>query len=180
MPADPGPGPEPIPTHPTQRRPRPIEEIEWKDRALKAEAALDAAQKELAALTERCATHERNLQSVAAAHAQAQAEAQREKAMTDALAPLNPIDPDLCLTLLERELEGAPPDDARSLAISAAARLASERPYLFRAPARVAGAAMAGEPGEPRRTPIEDALEEARTSGNRTQLLKYLRLRRGA
>ena len=181
MPPEADPGPEPIPTDTPARRPRPIEEIEWKDRALKAEAALEAAAAQIETLTERCATHERNIESITRTRAEADAEALRVRALADALAPHHPIDPDLCATLIEREIGDVEPSDLASGAARAAARLASERPYLFRPPPRTrAGAAMAGEPGAPTRTPTEDALEAARTTGDRAHLLRYLRLRRGA
>jgi hypothetical protein len=145
---------------------------------------LTAAQAEVASLTERCATHEKNLESITRAKEEAERAETRDRAIAGALSPLNPIDASLCATLLERDL--APDADASALAESIgplAARLASERPYLFRSPTPgrpTHGATMAGEPGAPAHSPIDDAMEEARASGGRTQLLRYLRLRRGA
>lgn len=183
MPVDPNPGGEPTPINQPARR-VPAEEINWKKRALDAEAALASAQAEVAALTERCATHEKNLQSIARAKQEADRAAARERTIAEALGPHNPIDATLCATLLERDL--APDADGPALTESIGplvARLASERPYLFRAaatPPATLGATMAGEPGAPAHSSIDDAMEEARASGDRTQLLRYLRLRRGA
>lgn len=183
MPVDPNPGGEPTPINQPARR-VPTEEINWKKRALDAEAALASAQAEVASLTERCARHEKNLESITRAKEDADRAAARERAIAQALAPHDPIDASLCATLLERDL--GPDADASALASSIGplvARLATERPYLFRAAtpsAATHGAAMAGEPGAPAHSPIDDAMEEARASGGRTQLLRYLRLRRGA
>lgn len=186
MPPDPAPGGEPTPVNQSARH-IPIEEINWKKRALDAEAALAAAQAEVQTLTDRCATHEKNIQSITKASEEARVAADRERLIAEALAPHHPLDAALCATLIERELERAgqgvedvTPDLGAALG-PIVGRLASERPYLFRASARAApGATMAGEPGAPAHTPIEDALDDARSSGGRAQLLKYLRLRRGA
>lgn len=190
----PGPGPGPIDLPPARRVPN-LEEINWKKRALDAEAALEAAKTELAAVTERCATHERNIESITKLQAEAEATAARERAISDALSPHHPIDAALCATLIEREIErelereGAEGDglagDLASRLGPVVTKLVADRPYLFRAPTRTAahpsaGATMAGAPVEPGSNPIESALDEARSSGSRSQLLRYLRLRRGA
>lgn len=192
MPPEAGPDPSPGPIEaPLARRVPNLEEINWKKRALEAEAALEAARAELEAVSERCATHERNIESIAKAQAESEAEAARERGIADALAPHDPIDAALCAILVERELEQEPPEgepargDLGARIADAVARLATERPYLFRAHARSsshasAGATMARLSGTPTRDPIDDALEEARASGGRSQLLRYLRLRRGA
>ncbi|MBX3318017.1 MAG: hypothetical protein KF902_14270 [Phycisphaeraceae bacterium] len=188
MSPDPIPDPNPI-EPPAPRRAPHLDEINWKKRALDAEAALEAARAELEAVSERCATHERNIESIAKAQAESEAEAARERGIADALAPHHPIDAALCAILVERELEQEPPDGEPAMGdisvriAGAVARLTTERPYLFRANARSvshAGATMARLSGTPARDPIDDALEEARSSGSRSQLLRYLRLRRGA
>ncbi len=179
----PGPGPGPIDVS-VERRVAHVEEISWKKRALEAESALEAAKREIDALTERCATHERNIESVTRARAEAEEAARRERLIGDAIDAHHPIDGELCATLVERELEREGAGEGVDLAARLGpivSRLAAERPYLFRAPTRApGGAAMAGAPAGPGREPLEDALEEARASGSRTQLLRYLRLRRGA
>lgn len=186
-PSDPNPGGEPTPIQQPSRPAPNVQEIDWKQRALDAEAALAVAQQEVRTLTEACATHERNIESITRAKAEADEAASRERTIAEALAPHRPIDGDLCATLIERELERESIDNASSAFDLASrlgpivAKLATDRPYLFRTPTRSApGAAMAREPGAPARTPVEDALDEARTDGSRTTLLKYLRVRRGA
>ncbi len=186
--ASPDPSPGPIDT-PIARRVPNLEEINWKKRALDAEAALEATKKELAAATERCATHERNIESITKAQAEAESAAARERAILDALSPHHPIDATLCTTLIERELERTTPEatnpDLASRLAPIVAALVADRPYLFRAPTRAtshpsAGATMAGAPSGPGQDPLDSALDEARSSGSRSQLLRYLRLRRGA
>lgn len=186
----PDPSPGPIDTQVTRRVPN-LEEINWKKRALDAEAALDGAKKELAAVTERCATHERNIESIAKASADAEAAAAHERAIVDALAPHHPIDAALCATLIERELDREAPEsgvndgEIASRLGPIVTTLVADRPYLFRAPMRtsshtLAGATMAGAPSGSGRDPLDSALDEARSSGSRSHLLRYLRLRRGA
>lgn len=191
--AGPGPGPGPIEVSVERRVPR-VEEIDWKRRALEAERALEDAKKEISLLAERCATHEQNIESITRARAEAEESERRERLIASALAGHHPIDAALCVTLIERELEratvevkeasgsdGSPETELAERLPSVVARLVQERPYLFRSPARASGgAAMAGAPTAAAREPIDDALEEARASGGRTQLLRYLRLRRGA
>lgn len=188
--AGPGPGPGPIEVSVERRVPR-AEEIDWKRRALEAERGLEEAKREIAQLTERCATHERNIESIARARVEAEEMEQRERLIAGALAGHHPIDGALCATLIERELEraevegkeagGSPETELAARLPTIVARLVQERPYLFRAPTRAAmGAAMAGAPSGGAREPVDDALEEARASGGRAQLLRYLRLRRGA
>lgn len=188
MSPDPIPDPNPI-EPPAPRRAPHLEEINWKKRALDAEAALEAARAELEAVSERCATHERNIESIAKAQAESEAQAARERGIADALAPHHPIDAALCAILVERELEQEPREgepargDLGERIAGAVERLTTERPYLFRTharPASHASATMARLSGTPTRDPIDDALEEARSSGSRSQLLRYLRLRRGA
>ncbi len=58
----------------------------------------------------------------------------------------------------------------------AVADLRRHKPYLFRAKHRTASA-MGAEPQEA--APLDDAAEQAVASGNRRDLLRYLRLRRG-
>lgn len=194
MPPESGPDPSPGPVEtPNARRVPNLEEINWKKRALDAEAALEAAKKELAAANERCDTHERNIESITKAQAEADAAAARERALADALAPHHPIDAALCATLIEREIErelerGGQESDGGDIASRLGpivAALVADRPYLFRAPSRATahasgGATMAGAPSGPGPDPLGSALEEARSSGSRSQLLRYLRLRRGA
>lgn len=193
MPPEAGPGPDPTPLDGGARRATNVDELSWKKRALDAEASLERARAEIAKLTERCGTHERNLESIAKAKSEADAARARAEAIAGALDAHHPIDGALCATLIERELESGggakgsdPAEGFGSRLGPIVARLVAERPYLFRAAARAAprsdpraGGAMAGASAGAEPDPIADALEEARISGGRAQLLRYLRMRRG-
>lgn len=192
FPLDPiGSGGEPIPVDAApERPPANLDEIDWKQRALAAEAALEEARRDVATLTQKCETLEFNLASVVRAHA----EAERQREIESSLAPHNPVDLDLCRTLIERELAGLTPrggssgepgaseaSESKPDIAALVAGLVASKPYLFRPEARgVRGSAMAPAASSSPTLEIDDALDTARTTGDRSHLLRYLRLRRGA
>ncbi len=133
-------------------------ETELIARVAELESALDAAQQELAR-RDRRATLEREL--------------------TD----LGIVDLEIGVALTEAILDNGDEPDAER----AASRLRVRKPFLFaeerpQGAGRRAPSAMAGAPGAPgagRQADLEDMADGARATGDRRELLRYLRARRG-
>lgn len=102
---------------------------------------------------------------------------ERRGTIERSLAQAGAIDTEALALLVESKLEGD--DDATPQRVIA--QLQRERPALFRATSR-ASAISPSHPsqGAPGRAGVERAREEARTTGDRRALMKYLRLRRNA
>ena len=97
--------------------------------------------------------------------------AERRRSIERQLAEQGAIDVETASLLTEAAVAGMEkPDLARAVG-----ELKKRKPFLFRSPAR--RSAMAAEPGEGD-APLVSAAAEARASGDRSALLRYLRLRR--
>ncbi len=93
------------------------------------------------------------------------------------LAQAGAIDTESLALLVESRLEGDP--DATPQRVIA--QLQRERPALFRTSSARASAMSPSHPsqGAPGRAVVDRAHDDARTTGDRRALMKYLRLRRG-
>ncbi|MCW5755780.1 MAG: hypothetical protein KIT54_00935 [Phycisphaeraceae bacterium] len=100
---------------------------------------------------------------------------ERRGSIERSLAQAGAIDTEALALLVESRLEGD--DDTTPQRVIA--QLQRDRPALFRAPSR-ASAISPSHPsqGTSGRLSVERAREEARTTGDRRALMKYLRLRR--
>ncbi len=128
-------------------------EAELMARVAELESALESAQLELARRDRRAAL---------------------ERELTD----LGVVDLEIGVTLAERILEDGDEPDAER----AAARLRVRKPFLFPETAetgRRASSAMAGRASDERHADLEEIAEGARATGDRRELLRYLRARRG-
>ena len=132
------------------------DDLLWRRRAIAAE--------------ERLADLEKQLDQARSAIGQAEQRARLER---EAQA-MNAVDVETVVLLAQAALAGMDAPD-----VGAALRdLKRRKPFLFRA--APSAASMAGDPGDPGDAQLARALEEARTSGDRQALLRYLRLRRNA
>ncbi|MBL8760369.1 MAG: hypothetical protein JNL50_03620 [Phycisphaerae bacterium] len=136
------------------------DDLLWRRRAIAAE--------------ERLADLEKQLDQARSAIGQAEQRARLER---EAQA-MNAVDVETVVLLAQAALAGMDAPD-----VGAALRdLKRRKPFLFRAAPSTApsAASMAGDAGDPGDAHLARALEEARTSGDRQALLRYLRLRRNA
>jgi len=140
---------------------RPTGEIDWRARALKAEARVQ----ELEALAAELA---RKLEMAQSESAAAERKRQVEKALSDTGA----IDLETASMLLEGALGGAGTPDIAG----AVADLRRRKPFLFGAGARAS--AMSGLASAPAESSLSTIADEARATGDRHALLRYLRLKR--
>lgn len=101
---------------------------------------------------------------------------ERRGAIERGLAQAGAIDTESLALLVESRLEAD--DDATPQRVIA--RLQRERPALFRASSARASAMSPSHPsqGAPGRAVVDRAHEDARATGDRRALMKYLRLRR--
>lgn len=108
----------------------------------------------------------------------------RQEALERELTGLGVVDLEIGVALAERILENGDEPDAER----AAARLRARKPFLFaergaESPARRASSAMAvgavGAVGDGRYADLEELADGARATGDRRELLRYLRARRG-
>lgn len=144
------------------------EAIRYRKRAQAAEQQLQETQQQLQALQSRLA------------EAQASASRLEQRQRVDALlVDAGAIDLDAARTLAEHAMGKCddpahdPPDPA-----AVVAGLARQKPYLFRRVDRAAGGLMS--PRFDDASPLEAAAERAVETGDRRDLLAYLRLRRRA
>lgn len=149
------------PGAPPAPAPRPAADLDWRARALKAEARAQELEKLAAELA-------RKLELAAAQHAAAERARQVEKALADHGA----VDVETASLLLERTLAAAPSDDVPG----AVAELRRRKPFLFGASPR-ASAMSAAAPSSP--DTLATLADEARATGDRGALLRYLRHKRG-
>ena len=150
------------------QRPRAIGELEWKDRAVEAERELADAQQELKAALEE-------LQTLRDAVAGLEMSREIDQQLVRARA----IDLETARLLVQREMERMEsPDIARAVG-----ELRRSKPFLF---GQGSGSAFIGALGSGASAgvsasalnQIDEAAEEARRSGDRRALLRYLRMRR--
>jgi len=155
---------------PAPAGPRVSEELIWKARA-------EEAEKKLADVTERVKTLEREL-----GEARSAAEAADQRRQIDLCAgSCGAIDPETVSVLAERAIAGMDEPDVRG----AIEGLRRTKPFLF---VRRAGAGRAGARASAMSASVEalggegleELAEDARASGDRRVLLRYLRERRGA
>lgn len=101
---------------------------------------------------------------------------ERRGAIERGLAQAGAIDTESLALLVESRLEGD--DDATPARVIA--RLQRERPALFRSSSTRASAMSPSHPsqGAPGRAVVDRARDDARATGDRRALMKYLRLRR--
>lgn len=144
--------------------PRVSEELEWKARALEAEHEVEELEKRVA-----------RLEAELAGEREAVDEAERQREIERQLREARAIDLETARLLTESAVAGMDePDVARAVA-----ELRKSKPYLF-APSVGAGTGvMAGHIAHGGRNELACAAEEARSSGDRRALLRYLRLKRG-
>lgn len=109
--------------------------------------------------------------SLAEAH-QALDSAERKRSIERELSRQGAIDIETAALLTEAAVTAMPKPDVKA----AISELRRGKPFLFRTTPRVS--AMSGAPSEA--SPLEGAAAEARESGDRRALLRYLRMRRGA
>lgn len=143
-------------------RPKPSDDQQWRTRAL-------AAQERVAELQAKLEECQKLLED---ARQESQA-SQRRAQLERALAALGAIDLETAGMLAEQAIAADPALDAEA----AARQLRETKPYLFRARAGSRGSAMSGVPGRDE-TDVQRAALEARSSGDRAALLRYLRMRR--
>lgn len=156
---------------PGAERPK-VRPEELDDARAETEAELAAR---LAQRDERIAELESALDDALAALAQAELSAAIDAAVADAGA----IDPETVRLLIERELSAGGSADASE----AAGRLREAKPFLFRgrSPGRArrgGGAMSAALERAPARESLDGLASKARSSGDRAELLRYLRERR--
>lgn len=129
------------------------EDLQWRRRAIVAEERVAELEKELAQARK------------ALGDAEMRTRIEREAQSMDA------VDVETAVLLTQAAVAGMDSPDV----VVALRDLKRRKPFLFRAPAT--GASMAGDAGAGD-SGLARALEEARTSGDRQALLRYLRLRR--
>jgi hypothetical protein len=132
----------------------------WIERALAAERR-----------AEELSARQQQLQSTLDEARQALAATQRHHQIERQLIEQGAIDLEAAILLADAEL-GAGNDIPAAIA-----SLKRRKPYLFRVPAARRASAMSGEAPPP--PALDHAAQEARHSGDRRALLRYLRLRRG-
>jgi hypothetical protein len=102
---------------------------------------------------------------------------QQRREIEQALAEQGAIDLDSAVLLVEQAMAAGSADGSAGLVAGAVAALQRSKPLLFRPPAGRRTSAMAGEVSS---APVLDsAALEARQTGDRRALMRYLRLRRG-
>ncbi|MDX9911634.1 MAG: hypothetical protein RBS39_07380 [Phycisphaerales bacterium] len=149
----------------------PVEELEWRRRALEAEEKLGACEAKIAELEK-----ERDALVEAEAKASRRADIHRE------LMEEGAHDLEVGCLLTESCLARMDEPDVKA----AVADLKRDRPYLFRAleldegDVSSVGSAMSGAVEHAPHALIGRVADEARESGDRRLLLRYLRMRRGA
>jgi alanyl-tRNA synthetase len=99
---------------------------------------------------------------------------ERRQKIDSLLAEAEPIDMEAVRLLTEQAVQQMDAPDVQT----AVAELRQRRPYLFRQSTSAAGSAMAARMDEEAMPASERAAEEAASSGDRRDLLRYLRLRR--
>ncbi|RMH11872.1 MAG: hypothetical protein D6695_08110 [Planctomycetota bacterium] len=139
------------------------EEVVWKARAVRAEARV-------AELEERIAAFESELNRMRAEFDATEKKRQIELELSLAEA----IDVETAALLIERAIEGAAEPDIAA----AVAELKQTKPFLFRSSS--AGSVMSGHIATNSRDVLGDLADEAKQTGDRAALLRYLRARRGA
>ena len=139
------------------------EEGDWRKRALAAEARVEQLEGRITALEGEVAE---------AAESASAAALGRE--LDRALIEAGVLDLDAARLLAERGFEGVDPTDLAGVA----GALRRERPWLFSS-AGFGSAAMAGETTAGN-TALSEAHDTARCSGDRRQVLRYLRVKRNA
>ncbi|GAB4384306.1 MAG: hypothetical protein Kow0022_06460 [Phycisphaerales bacterium] len=139
------------------------EELVWKARAIRAETRVSE-------LEQRIAEIESQLEQLRAANARAE----RERELEVELGMAEAIDIETARLLAEHLMAA---DESMSIA-DAVAHLRQTKPFLFRTSPR--RTVMSGQVTPSGRDVLEDLADEARSSGDRTALLRYLRARRGA
>jgi predicted RNase H-like nuclease (RuvC/YqgF family) len=100
---------------------------------------------------------------------------ERRQKIDALLAESEPIDTEAVRLLTEQAVQQMDEPDVQA----AVEELRQSRPYLFRQQRGSAGSAMAARVTDPAGGESEDAAEQAAISGDRRDLLRYLRLRRG-
>ena len=141
--------------------PKPTGDLDWRARALKAEARAQELEKLAAELAQK-------LELAQSSAAAAERKRQIEKALTDTGA----IDIETASMLLESALGASKSTDLTG----AVSDLRRRKPFLFGAGTRAS--AMSGSPGTLVPDSLSAAADEARTTGNRNALLRYLRMKR--
>lgn len=156
---EPGDGGNPL----VETKPPVSEEINWRSRALEAESRLADVERSLAelraALDQSRAALEQN---------------QRRRAIDLAASAAGAIDVDAAAILIEAALQGRPADELTGVVED----MRRSRPFLFEhapPPASV----MSAEPSRGGET-LATLADEARASGDRKALLRYLQARRSA
>jgi len=153
---------------PNEGAPVVTEELEWRARALEAEAKARELEESLEACRSESAELRESLASV---------EGRRE--MERALLDEQAVDLESALLLTEAAVAEMEEPDVRA----AVAELRRRKPFLFAGGRGSAAGAMsgsAGAPGSERGGELAKAAVDARLSGDRRALLRYLRLRRQA
>lgn len=127
------------------------------------EEMVESLEQELAEAKERIADLEQRLSSES-----------RRYELERQLSEAGVVDLETALVLAERKLE-----DESVTVEQAVSSLKSSKGFLFRGPERSSGAsALSGSPARPRDS-LEDLAREARETGDRRAVLRYLRRRRG-
>lgn len=139
------------------------EDLVWKARAVRAETRVGELEQRLSDIESELA----DLRSQAA-------EAERRRELESELALAEAVDVETTGMLVERLMSS---DESLTLA-DAVAQLRKSKPFLFRGSAR--SSVMSGQVNASARDVLGDLADEARASGDRSALLRYLRARRGA
>ena len=142
--------------------PLPTSDLEWRARALKAEARV----KELDALAAELAGKLEQAQAAAVA-------SDRKRQLEKALSDHGAIDIETASLLIDGALANSPAPDIPG----AVADLRRRKPFLFGAASRatpMSGIAPPAADGS-----LSAAADEARATGDRNALLRYLRMKRG-
>lgn len=140
----------------------PTTDLDWRARALKAEARV----KELEALAAELAGKLEHAQAAAAA-------ADRKRQLDKTLSDHGAVDLETAALLLESTLSSAAAPDIPA----AVADLRRRKPFLFGSTPRASAMSGISAPGAD--TSLSAAADEARATGDRNALLRYLRMKRG-
>lgn len=139
------------------------EDLVWKARAVRAETRVGELEQRLSDIESELA----DLRSHAA-------DAERRRELETELVLAEAVDVETAGVLVERMMSSD-----ESIGVSdAVAQLKKTKPFLFRGPVR--RSVMSGQVTSPARDVLGDLADEARSTGDRSALLRYLRARRGA
>lgn len=139
------------------------EAIRYRKRAQQAEQQLESMQQKLQSLQSKLDEAEQTIHHL-----------ERRQKIDETLAASDPIDTEAVRLLTEQTIQQMDEPDVQA----AVEELRQRRPYLFHQQSGASGSAMAARVADQPAHEPEQAAEHAAMSGDRRDLLRYLRLRR--